>query len=179
MAKLQLTPRQHAQLEQQLRGTRDAGLFRRTWAVLEAARGRPLAEVARLLRMSRVSVHHWINCFAHTQDPTCLRDHRGGSHPTAWNEGLQALLCAALGQQPERFGYQATTWTVPLLREHLARWGGVWLSEDTIRRRLDEVDYVWKRPRQVLDPDPERGKKTPHPLAVGAAAARLRPAVRG
>jgi len=36
---------------------------------------------------------------------------------------------------------------------------GILYSSDTIRRRLHELDYVWKRPRYVLALDPEREKK--------------------
>ena len=62
MSNLRLTASQRRRLEQQLRATGDAGLFRRTFAVLEAAAGRPIAEIARLLRTSRVSIYHWIEC---------------------------------------------------------------------------------------------------------------------
>lgn len=33
------------------------------------------------------------------------------------------------------------------------------MSDVTIRRGLDQLGYVWKRPRYVLAPDPEREKK--------------------
>ncbi len=62
MSSLRLTDAQRRRLEQQLRDTADAGLFRRTFAVLEAAAARPVAEIARMLRTSRVSVYHWIDC---------------------------------------------------------------------------------------------------------------------
>ena len=45
-----LTTTQRDQLEQQLRDTSEVGVFRRTLAVLEAANGRPIAQIARLLR---------------------------------------------------------------------------------------------------------------------------------
>jgi transposase len=124
-----------------------------------------------------MSVHHWIDCYDQTRDPTSLLDHRGGNHPTAWTEELEVVLSASLARRPADFGYQAMGWTVSLLQQHLARWGGQWLSATTLRRKLDELGYTWKRPRYVLDPDPERGKKTPHPLAVAAVGPGVRPAV--
>src|SRR5438128_12690424 len=105
MSELHLTTRQRRRLESQLKATHDAGLFRRTLAVLEVAAGTSVTEVARLLRTSRASVHHWLACYAQSHDPTTLADHRGGNHPTVWTEELQAALCACLGQPPERFGY--------------------------------------------------------------------------
>lgn len=177
MGGFELTPPERALLERQLRSTRDAAVFRRTLALLEVAGGRPVAEVARLLRVSRVSLHHWLGWYAQSRDPECLLDQRGGNHPSLWTDELQALLRDALAGRPDRYGYPAAGWTVPLLREHLARRGGVRLSPATVRRGLRQLDYVWKRPRYVLAPDPERGKKSPHPLADRGPAAALRQAV--
>src|SRR5436309_9277772 len=105
MPTLTLTPPQRTLLEGQLLATRDAGVFRRTLAVLEVAAGRPVAEVARLLRTSRVSVHHWIAGFERARDPVALIDRRGGNHPTLWTEDLQAALVASLQRRPDHFGY--------------------------------------------------------------------------
>jgi transposase len=179
MSELQLTASQRRRLEQQLRSTHDAGLFRRTLAVLEAASGRPIAEIARLLRTSRVSVYHWIERYDQARDPTCLADHRGGNRPSPWTEELQAVLRCSLGQRPDHFGYQAVEWTVALLQDHLARWAGERPSATTIRRQLHALGYVWKRPRYVLDPDPEREKKTADSSGDPAIVAPLGQAVRG
>ncbi len=172
MSNLHLSAAQRRQLEQQLRGATDAGLFRRTLAVLEAAAGRPIAEIARLLRASRVSVYHWIDCYEQDRDPTDLADDRGGNHPTVWTEDLQAALVASLQRRPTDFGYQALQWTVCLLQEHLENWYGERVSATSIRQQLRALDYVWKRPRYVLAPDPERDKKN------AASAGKSRPCRR-
>ncbi len=174
-----LTAAQRLRLEQQLRETTEAGVFRRTLAVLEAAGGQPIAALARLLRTSRISVYHWLESYRSRPHPGTLTDHRGGNHPTLWTEALQALLAASLEQRPDDFGYPAVEWTVPLLQEHLAHYGGVRPGETTLRQQLHQQGYVWKRPRYVLEPDPEAEKKTPHPPAVAAPAPARRQALRG
>jgi transposase len=179
MSGLQLTAAQRRRLEQQLRATRDAGLFRRTLAILEAADGRPISEVARLLRTSRRSVHYWIEAYTQARDPSCLVDRRGGNHPSLWTEDLLAALHASLERRPDHLGYQAIEWTVPLLQEHLARCAGQRPSATSIRRQLHTTGYVWKRPRYVLDPDPERDKKTADSPGDPAVAASVGQAVRG
>jgi transposase len=179
MSEIELTASQRRQLEQQLRSTRDADLFRRTLAVLEATSGRPIAEIARLLRTSRVSIYNWIDSYVRTRDPTCLADHRGGNRPSLWTEELQSVLQCSLGQPPDHFGYQAVEWTVDLLQDHLERWAGDRPSAISIRRELRTLGYVWKRPRYVLDPDPEREKKTADSARNPRAAASLGRAVRG
>src|SRR5438046_9923562 len=117
MSNAALTPSQRRRVEEQLRATRDAGVFQRTLAVLEAASGRPVAEIARLLRTSRPSVYQWMARFRSAPDPGSLVDHRGGNHPTLWTDELQALLATSLQERPERFGYSAVEWTVPLDRK--------------------------------------------------------------
>jgi transposase len=174
-----LTPVQRGGLEQQLRTTADAGVFRRTLAVLEAASGRPIGEIARLLRTSRPSVYQWLERFRAAPEPDSLLDHRGGNHPTLWTDELQALLAASLAAPPDQLGYPAVAWTVPLLQEHLARCGGRRPSERSIRRQLHQQGYVWKRPRYVLEPDPEAEKKTADQTRIGAVVAALGDPVRG
>jgi transposase len=173
MSIVQLTPWQRRQLRTQLRRADDASYYRRLLAVLELDRGQSVADVAELLRVTRQSVYNWANSFAACPGPAALQDHYGIGRPSAWTEELRALLLASLERRPDELGYVGVNWTVPLLQEHLYRCGGRWLSDDTIRRELDRLGYVWKRFRYVLPPDPQREKKTGHPApAVGAAAAQ-------
>ena len=63
-------------------------------------------------------------------------------------------------RSPQDSGYPDTSWTTPLLQRELetrvrnpgvGRHGPAW--------PLPRLGYTWKRPRYVLDPDPEREKK--------------------
>src|SRR3954471_23462639 len=123
MSGLRLTAAQRRGLERQLRSTHDAGLYRRTLAVLEAADGRPVAEIARLLRTSRVAVYRWIESYDIARKTDCLVDSRGGNHPSVWTEELRTILSDELVRRPEHFGYRVIEWKVPLLQEHVARCG--------------------------------------------------------
>jgi transposase len=173
MSIVRLTPWQRRKLRLELRRADDASHYRRLLAVLELDRGRTVAEVAASLGVTRQSVYNWACSFAAFPDPEALRDRYGVGRPTAWSDELEALLLDSLRRRPDELGYAGLNWTVPLLQEHLYRRGGVWLSDDTIRRRLDRLGYVWKRFRYVLPPDPEREKKTRHPPpAAGIAAAQ-------
>src|SRR5437588_787451 len=59
-----LTGWQRRRLERQLREADDVPLYRRTAALLEVARGRSAAEVARTLGVSRQSVYNWVAAYA-------------------------------------------------------------------------------------------------------------------
>jgi transposase len=178
MEPVTLTAWQRRRLQQQLRATLDARLYRRTLAVLEVARGEPVASVARCLGVTSRAVYHWLGAYAHDHDPAALRD---GDRP-----GRPALLTAPdrdllrellLARSPQDLGYFATEWTVPLLQDYLAHRTGRRPSGDTIRRELGRQGFVWKRSRYALAPDPELGgkKAADSPADPAPAAAQRNP----
>jgi transposase len=167
MDRLTLTAWQRRCLERQLKTTPDARLYRRTLAVLEVGRGKPIAALAGTLGVTPRSIYYWIAHYAQDHDPTALRDDDRSGRPSLWTLKAKGLLGKSLGQSPHDLGYAAVQWTVPLLQEHLRQCLGLRFSDDTVRRELQRRRYVWKRSRYVLDPDPELEKKTtdspPHP----------------
>lgn len=184
MSRLHLTSQQRARLRRQLLETRDARLYRRTLAILELDRGRAAADIANMLGVTRQSVYNWADAYRQAFDPAALGEEPGrGRHPLL-DEDQEHLLEALLDLSPQDLGHPRVSWTVPLLQEALEAFTDQWVSDDTMRRALRRLDYVWKRPRYDLDPDPERDKKTPHlpanprPAAAqrGPGAGRDRPA---
>ena len=176
MSELKLTAAQLRRLQAQLRRTRDARVYRRTLAILEVARGRPIRQVAEELEMTRQSVYNWVAEYSQAYDPATLLEGQRPGRPSLWTEDCREALRCLLGQSPERLGYPAVNWTVPLLQEQLQRSTGQRLSQDTIGRELHRLDYRCKRPRYALDPDPEVEKKTPDSQARPTPGAAGRPA---
>src|SRR5436305_6350228 len=86
MSRLQLTSWQRRRLQRQLAGTRDARLYRRTLAVLEYDRGRPAAEIARMLGVARQSVHNWVEVYHQAREPSALDDHERSGRPRLLGE---------------------------------------------------------------------------------------------
>jgi len=161
-----LTRHQRYRLRQQWLHTQDASLCRRSLAILELDQGKAVAEVAHEFGVTRQTVYNWLDTYAESYTPSALVDAARPGRPSTWTPDLRDLLQTLLGESPTRWGYQAVNWTVPLLRRQLATWDGRWLSEDTLRRELHELGYVWKRTRYVLPPDPEREKKNAPPSAA-------------
>jgi transposase len=161
MDTITLTAWQRRRLQQQLRTARDARLYRRTLAVLDVARGEPVASVAGRLGVTPRVLYYRIDSYSHDHDPEALRDRDRPGRPALLTEADRDLLRALLlGQSPQGLGYFATEWTVPLLQDYLARHTGRRPSDDTVRRELQRQGFAWKRSRYALDPDPElRGKK--------------------
>ena len=179
MDNLKLTAWQRRRLRHQLDATGDARLYRRTLAILEVDRGRSVRDVARSLGVEPRTIYYWIEAYLQGHDPAALADGPRPGRPSLWTDRLRRRLLAALGRSPQDLGYPAVEWTVPALREYLAGHGDGAPSDSAIRRQLRRLGYVWKRPRYVLDPDPERDKKTADPPHHPATAAGVRPAGGG
>jgi transposase len=160
MDRLKLNGWQRRRLRRQLRATQDARLYRRTLAILEVDRGRSARDVALSLGVEPRTVYYWIEAYLQGHDPASLADGRRPGRPSVWTGGLERRLLAAMARSPQDLGYPSVEWTVPLLQGHLASHGGEPPSDETIRRQLRRLGYVWKRSRYVLDPDPELEKKT-------------------
>jgi transposase len=160
MSRLKLTSRQRRRLSQQLKATSDARTYRRTLALLELDRGRSATDIAEMLGVTRQSVHNWVADFACEPDPAVLHDAPRSGRPPLLDEQAESLLPSLMGQSPRDFGYPHADWTVPLLQQELERGLGLRPADETVRRWIRRLGYVWKRPRYVLDPDPEREKKT-------------------
>jgi len=162
MTSFVLNRRNRFQLQQQLKYAQDAALYRRTLAILEIDQGKPVETVADDLGVTRQTIYNWIETYATTYDPLSLVDAARSGRPSSWTPDLQGLLRKLLKESPSQWGLHGVNWTVPLLRQQLASWDGRWLAEDTIRRQLHQLGYVWKRTRYLLPEDPEGEKKNGH-----------------
>lgn len=127
-----------------------ARVYRRLDAVLLVAEGHGVSEAARRVRVARASVHRWVAAYLATRDPTALADQPRPGRRRVAPTLTRARVAATLALDPRDLGYRATTWTVPLLAGHLAAQYGCVVGERTLRRRLHEWGYRWKRPRHAF-----------------------------
>jgi len=156
---LHLTPRQRRLLMAERDRSAGAATYRRLVGILALDDGEPTATVAEWLGVTRQSLYNWAGRFLREGRSSALQTHLHPGRPPLWNEDCQIVLRASLHQSPTEFGYPAVNWTVRLLQHQLGRCLGQALSMDTVRGHLHGLGYVWKRPRYVLDPDPQRAAK--------------------
>ena len=179
MNRPRLTARQRCHLQDLLHHCREARFYRRLLAILQWDQGQSITQIAQGLGVTRQSVYHWLQAYSRTGDPLALAEGDHPGRPPRCTAAIQGLLRHLLADSPQRYGYFAVDWTIPLLQEHLARCTGEPLSQDTLRRQLHLLGYVWKRSRYALDPDPELEKKTADSSPPPAAAAPERHPRRG
>jgi transposase len=120
--------------------------YRRVQAVWLVAEGAPIQTAAHHVRAPRRTVHRWVARYCATQDPAALADRPRRGRPRQVRPTARQLT-AALRRDPRTLGYAATTWTVALLAHYCADHLGCPITPRTLRRRLHELDYRWKRPR--------------------------------
>jgi transposase len=166
MSHLKLTGWQRRRLQNRLLQAHDAHLYRRILAVLEFDGGRSAADIARLLRVSRQSVYHWVDAYTRSHDPDVLADLQRQGRPRLLERDQERLLQSLLSVPPQELGLPHASWSVPLLLQALEAVDGRQVSFWTMRRALHRLGYAWKRPRYVLEPDPDLEKKS------GASAAK-------
>jgi transposase len=171
---IQLTGRQRHQLEQALARCHDKRFYRRLLALRQIDQGCSISQTARTLGISRQSIHHWLLAYGNNGCFDGLEDRSRSGRPSFWDQLPGEGVVELLSQSPEDLGYFAMNWTVPLLAEHLRHTVGREPSRSTLRRRLHTLGYTWKRPRYVLDPDPQLEKKTPYSVEIGPFAAAER-----
>ena len=126
----------------------DTRLYRRLRAVAEIAEGEPVVAVAKRARVGRGTVYRWIERYLAERAPSALADGKRSGRPRTTPVLTDSKLRQFLRSDPCRFGYDANTWTVPLLATHLHTQGLV-ISARTLRRRIHTARFRWKRPRYV------------------------------
>ena len=106
----------------------EARVYRRVEALLLVAEGQSVAEAARRCRVDRSSVHRWLAKYGVGRDAAELVDRPRSGRPRQSSRLTPRRLAAVLARDPRRCGYQATSWTVPLLTHYLASQEGIAIS---------------------------------------------------
>lgn len=132
-----------------MRQATSARLFRRFQAVLRVAEGKSVAQAASETDVDRSTVHRWVERYQQSRRVEGLVDVPSPGRPPQADELDEILLAQVLAEDPREHGLLSTTWTVPLLTAHLGQVHGCVVSGRTLRRRLHEYGWRWKRPRYV------------------------------
>lgn len=153
MERIGLSTRQRQALWRVVRRSGDGRQVRRAYALLALDAGERTTAVAARLGVTRQSVWHWKRRWqrGHGQSvDQALRDRAHPGRPPTKRRIVAGLLPTLLGSPPRELGYRPSSWTVPLLRQHIQRAEGVAVSCATVARALRGLNYRYKRPRYTL-----------------------------
>jgi transposase len=132
-----------------MRTTALARVYRRLEAVLLVAEGHTVAEAARQVRTNRRNVERWVCRYLAAREAGALGDQPRPGRPRVATGLTDRQLAATLRRDPRTLGYRATTWTATLLACYCAERLDCAISPRTLRRRLHESGFRWKRPRYL------------------------------
>lgn len=145
-----------------MRTTNDARECRRCSALLRLDEGHSVCTVAQEFGVSRQTVHNWRNRLP-ASTAGGLQDKPRSGRPSVWTDDRVQTLERLLDDSPREHGFYAVGWTAGLLKLGLQQQHDFAVSGYALRQKLHELDYVWKRSRYTLKPDPQREKKKTYP----------------
>jgi len=105
--------------------------------------------IAGMLLVTPSTVYQWRHRWQ-AEGLVGLVDRPRSSRPRKADENYCQLLAEALQLDPASFGYAFTVWTSDRLRAHLERLTGIGLSPGRFSILMDELGYVYRRPKRDL-----------------------------
>jgi transposase len=118
----------------------------RSHIVLLAYRLKTQMEIAEVVCCSDATVSRTLAVYRRGGRQALRRDYQPALHPAKVSLGWQRVLAEAMKRGPQACGVPRPTWTAPLLADYLAKRTGIVVSERTVRRGLDLLGYVCRRP---------------------------------
>jgi transposase len=109
-----------------------------------------VAEIAERLQVSRQTIYNWA-ARVQARDgrellARLLDAPRSGRPPTV--QGIiEPVLDAMIAEDPRDFGYRATVWAAPLLKQYLEEVYQIGASRQSVSLALARLRVRWKRPR--------------------------------
>jgi transposase len=144
MSPKKLSAAQEAVVRAELSASRTPTVYRRAAALMAIHQGWSVGAVADLLGVARQSIYNWIAAYGTKPEGVDLNDAPRPGRPVSWTEELDAFLEGAFNCSPRSFGYSADHWTAGMLKNHVAFSLRKSFSDETLRRRLRQLGYVWK-----------------------------------
>ena len=142
--RLRLEPAASVEVERRFAAAPDAETRTRYQMVLLAAEGRPVAEIAAIVRRSVATVQRVLRRYqAGGPDgvPRRRPPGRPGGAPPAWWAELERVV----ERDPREAGVPSAVWTTRLLAEYLAERAGYRAAPETVRLALHRLGFVCKR----------------------------------
>lgn len=127
----------------------------RALAIIWFDEGKTEAEVADLLFISARNVRRWIRRYREN-GILGLHDGERTGRPRKADENVEKAVEDLMNKKPEEVGYKSGFWISGLLCLHLFTIFGFLLSDNTVRRVLHRLGYVFRRPKLWSGPSGDK-----------------------
>jgi len=127
-------------LRERLATAEGAKEAKRLMVALSYLDGEPVAELSDRYGIPAPTLYYWFDRFeSRPLEEAVVDDHRPG-RPSELSADERAELAETLEATPGEYGYDATSWSPPLVQRHVAETYGVEYSLGHVRRLLRERD---------------------------------------
>jgi transposase len=116
-------------------------------AAMAVQQGMPIVDVAAAYGVNRKTISRWVSRFEN-EGSSGLQRKAGSGRPRKLEDLSEQELCRIVLQGAAAFGYEADLWTVARLRRVIADQFGVYVSKNTIWRRLREAGLTYQKPER-------------------------------
>jgi transposase len=145
-----LSLQERAALEHDYRYGPDRLVRQRSHIVLLATELQAQIAVAQVLHCSTDTVRKTLTLYRQGGRSALRRRRSQHPHAAARTLAWQKALATAMEVGPRACGVPRPAWTAPLLARHLEATTGITVSERTVRRGLESLDYRLGRPTYTV-----------------------------
>ncbi len=167
-----LTSESLTEIEQAIKNHEDLRVRRRATMIRLLHLGHKPDEIAQLLSIQPSQVYYWHKRWR-TEGLAGLGDRPRSGRPKAANTHYREKLAETIEQEPAELGYAFTVWDAKRLMAHLAQETGIEVTERTFLNILAEEEYVYRRPKHVLDPLQDKAVKARAEATIEALKKKL------
>lgn len=144
-----LSESQQSEIEQAIKSHEDLRVRERARIIRMLHKGHRPPEVAELMAVSVGQVYWWSKRWQ-AEGLTGLADKPRCGRPVISTEAVCAQVEQLLETDPKTLGYAFTVWTARRLLRHLREKLGIEMHKNTLRHLLDDLGYVYRRPKHDL-----------------------------
>ena len=145
-----LTTEELQQVQEAITKHRDGRVRIRAQMIHMLHLGKRVSEVAETLLTTNTTVYNWHQRWREG-GMDALEERERSGRPQVGGDEFKEKLEAVIQTEPSTLGYGFAVWTIERLIQHMGRETGVYVSEGTMHNRLEELDFVYRRPKHTLE----------------------------
>lgn len=164
---LQLTEEQRQQLEEIIAHGDSPEAVKRAMALRLLWQGQHPATVGAMMLVTENTIYAWRRQWREEGLKGLYHRPKSG-RPRKSNPEYRRLLEETLETDPASHGYTFTVWTSDRLRQHLENQTGISLSRGRFAMLMEEMGYVYRRPKRDLTTQQDQDAKQQAAQLLGA-----------
>jgi len=138
-------------LLQRFRGQSSSKNSEKALMVLLNADGESAVKISGRLNRNPHTVRFWLKRYL-AEGVEGLQRKKASGRPSDKRKECIQVIKKVLPQSPQKFKYQDSVWSIPLIRDYLKTAHKIEVSEDTLTRGLKDLGYSYKRPSKTVSP---------------------------